>query len=437
MMVCYSFPMPRPIRLPLVLACFALLFASAVRAELTVPITRGSAGAMPIAIAPFTEDGLPGANLAAIITADLAGSGRFATLAEAQMPERPAPSGPVNFPLWQSAGQEYLVTGRTTAVAGTAPLEAEFTLFDAIRGASLLTERLPFTSAEARHTAHRIADLIYKQLTGERGAFNTRIAYVTAAGAGRQQEYTLRIADADGQDARVVMSSPEPLMSPAWSPDGQRMAYVSFEGRTAAVYVQNLATGERRKVSAAPGINGAPAWSPDGATLALTLSKEGSPDIYALDIAAGTLRRLTRDASIETEAHWSPDGRSLVFTSDRGGKPQLYLLPVSGGEPQRLTYDGEYNAHGVFAPDGRRLALVHGGDGGYRIAVLELAARSLRILTQGRLDESPSFAPNGRTILYIRKDGGSESLATVSLDGQLHRRLPVKAGAVRSAAWSP
>jgi len=201
--------------------------------------------------------------------------------------------------------------------------------------------------------------------------------------------------------------------------------------------VQNLATGERRKVSDARGINGAPAWSPDGSTLALTLSKDGSPDIYTLDLASGSLRRLTRDDSIETEANWSPDGRSLVITSDRGGKPQLYLLPASGGEAQRLTYEGEYNARGVFAPDGRSLALVHGGSGGFRIAVLDLDTREIKPLSPGPLDESPSFAPNGRALLYLRKDAPGEPRAWVSTDGKTRRKLPVRDGEVRGAAWSP
>lgn len=425
------------LRFSLLLGFLVLGLTGLARAELTVDINQGVEGAMPIAIVPFGQEGLAGENLARIIAADLESSGRFTPLAEAQMPERPVPPEAVNFPVWQSAGQEHVVIGRVIPGVGGAAYEATFTLFDAIRGTPLLSDRIPFKAADARHTAHRIADLIYQQLTGDRGIFNTRIAYVTASGAGKTREYRLQIADADGQGAREVMSSSEPIMSPVWSPDGKRMAYVSFEDRAAAVYVQNLSTGERRKVSATPGINGAPAWSPDGSTLALTLSKDGNPEIYTLDVASGALRRVTRDDAIDTEASWSPDGRSLVMTSDRGGKPQLYLVPAMGGEPQRLTYEGDYNARGVFSPDGRSLAMVHGGEGGYRIAVMDMGSRTLKVLTRGRLDESPSFAPNGHVILYTRKDGGRDQLAMVAVDGQGQRNIPIRGGEVRGAAWSP
>ncbi|MEY2680328.1 MAG: hypothetical protein RL661_559 [Pseudomonadota bacterium] len=426
-----------PLRFSLWLGFLTLGLAALARAELTVDINQGVEGTMPIAIVPFGQEALAGDNLAGIIAADLENSGRFKPLAEAQMPERPVPPEAVNFPVWQSAGQEHVVIGQVVPGVGGAAYEATFTLFDAIRGTSLLSDRIPFKASDARHTAHRMADLIYQQLTGERGISNTRIAYVTASGAGKTREYRLQIADADGQGAREVMSSSEPIMSPVWSPDGKRMAYVSFEDRKAAIYVQNLSTGERRTVSATPGINGAPAWSPDGSTLALTLSKDGNPEIYTLDVASGALNRITRDDAIDTEASWSPDGRSLVMTSDRGGKPQLYLVSATGGEPQRLTYEGDYNARGVFSPDGRSLAMVHGGEGGYRIALMDMGSRHLKMLTRGRLDESPSFAANGRVILYTRKDGGRDQLAMVTVDGQSQRNIPIRGGEVRGAAWSP
>jgi TolB protein len=427
--------MSRLLRALLCSAVLALLVAP-VKAELTVDITKGTEGALPIVIVPFGQESLRGDNLATIISTDLVRSGRFSPLPDAQMPERPVPPETVNFGVWQSAGQEHVVIGRVVTL-GENSHEVAFSLYDAIRGSLLVTQRIPFKTSEARHTAHRIADIIYKQITGERGIFNTRVAFVSATGSGKQREYRLQIADTDGHDPRTVISSAEPIMSPAWSPNGKRIAYVSFEEGGSAIYLQDLGSGERQKLSDAPGINGAPAWSPDGGELALTLSKEGSPDIYTLSVATRSLRRVTRDAGIETEASWSPDGRHLVFTSDRGGKPQLYLISVNGGEPQRLTYDGAYNARGVFSPDGRHLAMVQGGDGGYRIAVMDMASRSSRVLTRGSLDESPGFSPDGRTILYIRKDGGPEQLAAVSLDGKQHFTVPVRAGDVRGAAWSP
>jgi TolB protein len=414
-----------------------LLVASATPAfaELTVDITQGAEGAMPIAIVPFQQPNLPGDTLSEIVAMDLHGTGKFAIMRESQLPQRPVPPATPDFPLWQSAGQEHVVIGRVLSEGSG--MVAEFVLYDAIRGVALLTERVPFKGNDARHAAHRIADMIYKQLTGQRGVFNTRVAYVSASGYGYDREYRLVIADTDGEGDRIVMTSPEPIMSPNWSPDGKRIAYVSFEDHSAAVFVQNLSSGERRKVSSLPGINGAPAWSPDGSELAVTLSKDGSPDIYVVEVGSGAMHRITNDASIDTEASWSPDGRSLVFTSDRGGKPQLYLVSANGGEAQRLTYDGAYNARGVFSPDGRSVAMVHGGQGGYRIAVMDLGSRKIRVLSSGRLDESPAFAPNGEMILYTRKDGGLDQLAVVSVDGKFKQNIHVKGGDIRGAAWSP
>lgn len=411
-------------------------FTPVAYAELTVDITQGATGAAPIAVVPFAQSGLGGENLAEIVAEDLQRSGKFTPMATGQMPERPVPPASVNYGLWQSAGQEHVVIGRVIE-GSSAAHEVEFVLFDAIRGSQLLAERIPFKASEARHTAHRIADLIYQQLTGERGIFNTKVAYVSASGSGQNREYQLLIADTDGYDPRAVITSPEPIMSPAWSPDGKQIAYVSFEGGSSSIFVQNLASGGRTKVTDAPGINGAPSWSPDGFELAVTLSKDGSPDIYIVDVGSRSLRKLTKDDAIETEASWSPDGRSLVFTSDRGGKPQLYTVSASGGEARRLTFEGDYNARGVYSPDGRQLALVHGGGGGYRIALMDVASGNLRVLTKGRLDESPGFSPDGRWVLYIRKEGGSDQLAAVSLDGKQSRSLKVRGAEVRGAAWSP
>lgn len=418
------------------LAVSTMAITPNVWAELTVDITQGAEGAMPIAVVPFQQPNLPGDTVSEIVAMDLHGTGKFSIMRESQLPERPVPPATPDFPVWQTAGQEHVVIGRVVPGEG-AGLVAEFVLFDAIRGVSVLSERVPFKPADSRHAAHKIADMIYKQLTGERGVFNTRVAYVAASGYGNDREYRLVIADTDGEGDRIVMTSPEPIMSPNWSPDGKRLAYVSFEDHAAAVFVQSLSSGERHKVSSLPGINGAPSWSPDGSELAVTLSKDGSPDIYVLEVASGAMHRVTHDDSIDTEASWSPDGRTLVFTSDRGGKPQLYTVSAHGGEPNRLTYDGSYNARGVFSPDGRSVAMVHGGQGGYKIAVMDVGSRHLRVLTSGRLDESPAFAPNGQMILYTRKDGGLDQLAVVSVDGKFKQNIRVKGGDIRGAAWSP
>ena len=408
-----------------------------VHAELMVDITQGGDGAMPIAVLPFSALGVPSGSLSPVIASDLEGSGKFVVMPASRFPEQPVMPAHPDFSLWQQQGQEHVVIGRIVQGSQSDTLYAEFVLYDVIQGREVLSERVPFKVNETRHAGHRIADLIYKALTGERGVFNTRVAYVSASGDGNDREYRLLVADTDGEDPKVVMTSPEPIMSPTWSPDGKKIAYVSFEDHAAAAFVQNLGSGERQKVSSHSGINGAPSWSPDGTQLALTLSKDGSPDIYILGIVSGSLRRVTKDDSIETEASWSPDGLSLVLTSDRGGKPQLYVVSAQGGEPRRLTYDGAYNARGVFSPDGRKIAMVHGGDGGYRIGLMDAEGGDIKLLTAGRLDESPAFAPNGQFILYSRKDSGHDPLAMVSIDGKFKKNIKIKGGDVRGASWSP
>lgn len=405
-------------------------------AELTVDITRGVAGSIPLAVVPYAQPGLGGDNLGTIIAADLERSGRFNLMPVGQMPERPAPPDPVDFGVWQAAGQEHVTIGRVIA-AGAGQYEAEYFLFDVIRGVVMSSGRIPFPQERARQTAHRIADIIYRQLTGERGIFDTRVAYISVSGDNQRRAYRLEIADSDGQNVQTVVTSAEPLMSPAWSPDGKQLAYVSFEEGRSAVFVQALASGERQKVSSSPGINGAPAWSPDGTRLALTLSKDGSPDIYVLDLKSQSLQRLTHEASIETEPNWAPDGRSLVFTSDRGGTPQIYLQRLGEEAAERLTFDGDYHARAVFSPDGRYLAMVQGSGGAYRIALMDLESREVRPLTAGPLDESPGFSPDGQFVLFAHVEGGQNRLSAVSIDGKRRQRLALQSGSLRAPAWSP
>jgi TolB protein len=417
------------------LAATLLMASFASKAELTVQVNLGVESGIPIAIVPF---GGPqsGENIGAIVAADLSRVGRFKVLPQAQMTERPTSPEQVQFATWKALGQDNLVIGQVRQDGGG--LVAQFQLFDAVRGTQLLSYNLPFTAAESRKTAHRIADLIYKQLTGENGAFATRVAYVTVAGfSPKDRSYQLQVADTDGYNPQNIIKSKEPIMSPAWSPDGRMVAYVSFENKKAAIYIQTLSSGDREKVSELPGINGAPAWSPDGSQLALTLSKDGNPEIYVMNVISRSLRRITEQLAIDTEPSWSPDGSQIVFTSDRGGKPQLYLVSATGGQPQRITYEGDYNARGVFSPNGKYLAMVHGNGQNYRIALMDLASKQLRVLTPGSLDESPGFAPNGSMVLYAAHNGGAAQLFAVSFDGKVRQSLRIDGGEAREPAWSP
>ncbi len=407
---------------------------------LTIEITEGAVGALPIAVVPFQFRGAgagPGEDLAEIIASDLSRSGRFKSLSRTDMLAMPGSGEEVVFRDWKVLGMENLVVGEIQPNGSGAYL-VRFQLFDVFKGAQLTAFSIPTTEKDLRITAHRIADIVFEKLTGQRGAFATRIAYVTSQGVGDSQQVALKIADADGHNAQTIVSSGDPLMSPTWSPDGRRLAYVSFERGKPAIYVQEVFTGSRYKVAAYPGINGAPAWSPDGRSLALTLSKDGNPEIYRLDLNSKALRRLTNHFAIDTEPSWSPDGRSIVFTSDRGGKPQIYQISANGGSAKRITFEGSYNARASYSPDGRSLTLVTREGQDYRVGLLELGSGRLRVLSKGRLDESPSFAPNGVMIIYATKSGGKGELAAVSADGNVHQRLALQGGGnVREPVWSP
>jgi TolB protein len=328
-----------------------------------------------------------------------------------------------------------LVIGRVEAEGEG--YRVSWTLFDVFGGKPLDSGVLSTTQGGLRVTAHRIADRIYEKLTGQPGIATTRIAYITQSGSGAGQTVTLRVADADGHNPQTIVSSGEPLMSPAWSPDGRRIAYVSFENKRPAIYVQELASGRRDLVASFPGINGSPAFSPDGQRLAMTLSKDGNPDIYVLDLLTRGLTRLTDHYSIDTEPAWSPDGASLVFTSNRGGNPQIYRMPAAGGAPSRVSFEGDYNAKASFSPDGKSLTMVTRVNGQFRIAVQDLDRGYTRLLSNGSLDESPSFAPNGSMVIYATLHGGRGVLAAASVEGTGNQRLSQDAGEVREPAWSP
>ncbi len=428
-------------RLALALALgLAVVACGPAQAKLIVDITSGVTDPIPIAVVPFelpAGTATPAVDVAEVIRGDLERSGRFRVLAPSRLPARPSRAEGVQAAAWRAAGSDFVVVGRLSPVVSGSAID--FELVNVLTGQRLLAERVMVADSAMRHGAHRVADRVHERILGVRGAFATRIAYVSVDGAPPAQRYQLVVADADGEGARVILESRQPLMSPAWSPDGEWIAYVSFESRVSAVYVQRLRTGERRRVSARAGINGAPAWSPDGTRLALTLSgRGGNLDLYLLELATQQLTRLTEDPSIDTEPAWAPDGGSLYFTSDRPGSPQVYrLVPGSGEKPRRVTFSGSYNARPRVSPDGSQLAYVTREGGAYRVAVQDLASGAVRVLSGGSQDESPSYAPNGATLIYASRERGRGVLATVSADGLISQRLKADRGEVREPAWGP
>ena len=418
------------------LALAVILPCGIAQAELTIEINKNTQTARPIAIVPFGVEGaVPPQDVSKIVADDLRRSGVFAPLPDKDLLARPHQASEVDFADWKVLGADSLVVGKVQS-AGGGQYRVQFQLFDIFRGAQLIGYSFNSPAQELRTVAHQISDLIYEQLTGERGAFDTRIAYVTASRAtGKARTYSLQVSDSDGFNPKTILSSKQPIVSPAWSPDGTRLAYVSFENRRAQIFVQDILNGRRDLVASYTGLNGAPAWSRDGRSLAMTLSKDGNPEIYVLDLSSKALRRLTTNPAIDTEPTWSPDGSTLVFTSDRGGRPQLYKMSSGGGNAQRVTFEGDYNARGVFSPNGQKLAMIQGQGNSYHIAVLDLASGAMQVLSDQSEDESPSFAPNGSMIIYAT--GSQGELAAVSVDGSVHQRLISQEGSVREAAWSP
>jgi TolB protein len=419
----------------LTLACAARPASAA----LEINITQGVTEALPIAVVPFGWNGQAGVqpiDMHVTISNNLARSGRFRPMDEHDLPQRPTRLEDVNFQDWRLLGMDSVVIGNLIQNAD-GNFTVEFRLIAVYSGRQIAGFRVTSTPRQLRRTAHRISDIIFEKLIGIRGAFDTRVAYVTLQKTSAGKKYTLQIADADGFNAQVLLESVEPLMSPAWSPDGRKLAYVSFEGRNSTIYIQDIGSGNRERVASNPGINSAPAWSPDGTRLALTLSKDGDPEIFVLHLTSRSLQRMTNDRAIDTEPAWSPDGTRIAFTSDRGGGPQIYEISAQGGPARRVTFDGPYNARPRYSPDGKTVAVVHGRDRQYRIGLVDLKSGYLNILSKSRLDESPSFAPNGAMIIYTATGGGGTELAAVSVDGRVHQRLALQEGEVREPAWGP
>ncbi len=416
-----------------------LLFSTQAWAVLEIDITQGVQG-LPIAVNSFAwqGEGETPLDLAKIVDANLARSGQFSPLHREDMLSQPHSIFEVRFDDWRALGMNYLLIGKLRFIAETKRYQVEFRLYD-VQQSQQIEGRL-FSSIKAsqlRRVAHNISDLVYEKITGMRGAFNTLVCFISADGSGEKRRFKLHVADSDGHAAKTILSSKEPLMSPAWSPDGRRLAYVSFESAKAAIYVQQINSGKREQVAAFKGINGAPSWSPDGKSLALTLSYKGNPDVYLLDLQSKKLQQLTGNSAIDTEPVWTPDGHSIIFTSDRSGGPQLYEIAVAGGRAKRLTFEGNYNSSAAISADGQHIALLHRQQSNYQIAVLERKSGFLRILTDGSLDESPSFAPNGSMILYASSYRGRGTLGAVSLDGRMKQRLSLSGNDVREPVWSP
>ena len=413
-----------------ILFTLSLLAATAVNAQLSIEITGAGANRIPVAIANFAGEPAAAQVITSTVRADLERSGLFKLIdpAGTTLDE----NAQVNFADWKGRGADALAAGSVTR-APDGRMQARFRLYDTQKQVALGGAVYVTGNDQLRAAGHRIADYIYEKLTGEKGVFSTRIAYVVKSGG----QFKLQIADADGQGAVTALSSSEPIISPVWSPDGSKLAYVSFEKKKPVIYVHALATGQRQVVANFKGSNSAPAWSPDSRKLAVVLSKDGNSQIYSVNADGTGVQRLSQSAGIDTEPRYSPDGASIYFTSDRGGSPQIYRMSASGGDAQRVTFEGSYNVSPRPSADGKSLAFISRRDGRFQLAVMDLASKQVQILTDSTKDESPSFAPNSRMILIATETGGRGVLTAVSSDGRIKQRLSIAAGDVREPAWGP
>lgn len=414
-----------------------LMAASTARAELLIRITEGANAAIPVAVVPFAESGaMPsGDKVSSIVQADLTMSGEFRPLEPSKMLSLPSKRSEVYFRDWRLLGQRYVLVGELTRSGER--VQARYELFDVNREQRILGETAGASANSIRSLAHHISDRVYEAITGEPGVFSTKLAYITLAVTGDESVYRLQVSDIDGQRSKIRLESREPILSPAWSPDGKKLAYVSFETGKPAIFVHELASGERTKVADFPGLNSAPSWSPDGESLLMTLSRDGNAEIYEMDLASGNTTKLTSHWAIDTEAVWDHAGRGIYFTSDRSGGPQIYHMERPGAEPRRITFGSRYNARARPDAKGDYVYYVHQRESTFHIARRNLKTDEESIITRTGSDESPSVSPNGRMLIYATQQGGKGVLTVVAADGGAAYSLPASEGEVREPAWGP